>query len=157
MNFIIPNRFAVVAGSADGPSNLNSFDRALLRAGAGNLNLVKVSSILPPQAIKGSATVIPEGSIVFTALGAITSSSEDELISAAVAVGVPKDPSRAGVLMEGSFRFSKEDAELRVRKMVEVAFQDRKVELARIESISTDIRVKKNATALAAVLLWCES
>ncbi len=45
----IPKKFSLVAGSAEGTSELNAFDNALLNAGIGNLNLIKVTSILPPQ------------------------------------------------------------------------------------------------------------
>src|SRR5262249_17098555 len=40
---------ATTSGSAEGTTELNAFDNALLAAGIGNINLVKVSSILPPN------------------------------------------------------------------------------------------------------------
>lgn len=46
-----PKKFTLVAGSAEGPSRLNAFDNALLAAGIGNVNLLRVSSILPPGAV----------------------------------------------------------------------------------------------------------
>ncbi|NMB16013.1 MAG: pyruvoyl-dependent arginine decarboxylase, partial [Firmicutes bacterium] len=45
-----PEKFTLVAGGSEGPTGLNAFDNALLAAGLGNLNLVRVSSILPPGA-----------------------------------------------------------------------------------------------------------
>ena len=39
---------AATAGRAEGGTPLNAFDNALLAAGIGNINLIKVSSILPP-------------------------------------------------------------------------------------------------------------
>ena len=38
---------AATAGRAEGGTTLNAFDNALLAAGIGNINLIKVSSILP--------------------------------------------------------------------------------------------------------------
>ena len=40
---------AATAGRAEGGTTLNAFDNALLAAGIGNINLIKVSSILPPR------------------------------------------------------------------------------------------------------------
>ena len=40
---------AATAGHAEGGTTLNAFDNALLAAGIGNINLIKVSSILPPR------------------------------------------------------------------------------------------------------------
>ena len=39
---------AATVGHAEGGTPLNAFDNALLAAGIGNINLVKVSSIIPP-------------------------------------------------------------------------------------------------------------
>ena len=40
---------AATAGHAEGGTALNAFDNALLAAGIGNINLIKISSILPPD------------------------------------------------------------------------------------------------------------
>ncbi len=50
---------ATTSGSAEGTTPLNAFDNALLAAGIGNINLVKVSSILPrPRPSAGPAPPI---------------------------------------------------------------------------------------------------
>jgi len=49
---MIPNEIrkaCLVAGAAEGASELNAFDGALLSAGIGDLNLVRVTSIIPPH------------------------------------------------------------------------------------------------------------
>lgn len=43
-----PKKYFVTAGSAEGNNQLNAFDHALLKSGIGNLNLLRVTSILPP-------------------------------------------------------------------------------------------------------------
>ena len=43
-----PTRYFMAHGCAEGVTELNAFDAALLRAGVGDTNLVRVSSILPP-------------------------------------------------------------------------------------------------------------
>jgi hypothetical protein len=45
-----PKKFFITAAHAEGHSKLTAFDNALLKARIGNVNLLRVSSILPPQA-----------------------------------------------------------------------------------------------------------
>jgi len=44
-----PKKFSLVAGVSEGKTRLTAFDKALLAAGIGNINLIKLSSILPPN------------------------------------------------------------------------------------------------------------
>ena len=60
-------KVAATAGSAEGGTALNAFDNALLAAGIGNVNLVKVSSIVPPDVDIVDLPKIKPGSIVPTA------------------------------------------------------------------------------------------
>ena len=46
----IPNAVWASAGAAEGDTELNAFDNALLAAQVGNLNLIRVSSVLPQDA-----------------------------------------------------------------------------------------------------------
>ena len=39
-------RIAIVSGSSEGPTELNAFDNALYEAEIGDVNLIKVSSML---------------------------------------------------------------------------------------------------------------
>ena len=45
-----PNRLWLASGGAEGTTELNAFDNALLAGGIGNLNLIKVSSVVPQGA-----------------------------------------------------------------------------------------------------------
>ena len=40
-------KVSITSGRAEGPTKLNAFDNALLNAKIGDINLIKVSSILP--------------------------------------------------------------------------------------------------------------
>ena len=55
---------ATTSGSAEGTTELNAFDNALLAAGIGNINLVKVSSILPPDTEMVDLPQLRPGAIV---------------------------------------------------------------------------------------------
>ena len=96
-----PYLFTLVAGFGEGKTKLNAFDAALLASGLGNLNLIKVSSILPPGAKYRRNLEIPFGSLVPTAYGSLSSIQPGEMIAAAVAVGIPAADT-FGVIMETS-------------------------------------------------------
>jgi len=152
----VPNRYLLVAGAGDAATSLNAFDRALIASGAGNFNLVKVTSIMPPGAVPGRIDSIPPGMIVHAALGSHTSRHKGGHIAAAVAIGLPVDPTQPGVIMEGHFEMEADEAERLVRSMAEQALRDRRSEILRVESVSAGHQVVDHGAALAAVLLWHE-
>jgi arginine decarboxylase len=87
----LPKKYFVTAASAEGKTKLTAFDNALLGARIGNVNLLRVSSILPPGAIHTPELSIPPGSLVPVAYGSIVSDTPGEKIAAAVAVGLAED------------------------------------------------------------------
>src|SRR5258705_11052120 len=90
---------AATAGHAEGGTTLNAFDNALLAAGIGNINLIKVSSILPPEVPVIDLPKIKPGAIVPTAYAAMTSETPGETAPAAVGYPAPDDPAQNGVLL----------------------------------------------------------
>jgi len=142
----------MVAAGAEGPTRLNAFDAALLASGIGNLNLLRVSSILPPGAEIVDKLEIPAGSLTPTAYGSITSETPGEYISAAVAVGLSHDT--FGVIMEFSGRCRENEARERVSFMAEQALIMRGMPIKQILVRSTEHQVKQIGCAFAAVALW---
>src|ERR1700682_2286062 len=102
---------ATTSGSAEGATSLNAFDNALLAAGIGNINLVKVSSILPPEAAVIDLPRLRPGAIVPTAYAAMTSEVPGEVVAAAVGWARPTDPKCKGVIMEFHDKGPREEAE----------------------------------------------
>jgi arginine decarboxylase len=147
-----PKKFFITAGSAGGKNHLNAFDNALIKAKIGNLNLIRVTSILPPGVEYCPQMEIPPGSLVPTAYGYIISDVPGEIISAAVGVGFSEDT--FGVIMEFSGRCGKNQAEKAIKSMLEEAFATRSMELAGIKMASTEHQVETIGCALAAVPLW---
>jgi len=147
-----PKKYFLTAGAAEGHSELNAFDNALLKARVGNVNLIKVSSILPPEAVFDAELVIPFGSLVPIAYACIISEHPGEIISAAVATGISEDS--FGVIMEYSCHGSKDQAEAAVIKMVEEAFATRGMNLREIKLAAVEHTVTKIGCAFAAVPLW---
>ncbi|MCR4441682.1 MAG: arginine decarboxylase, pyruvoyl-dependent [Peptococcaceae bacterium] len=148
----LPTVYKLAAASSEGESPLTAFDRALLKAGIGNVNLVRISSILPPGAVYRPDMEIPPGSMAPTAYGHIISEKPGQVISAAAGVGIAEDG--FGVIMEHSGFITKDEAEQDVRRMIEEAFRVRGLELKEIRVAATTHRVDKVACALAAVILW---
>ncbi|AZR73816.1 arginine decarboxylase, pyruvoyl-dependent [Anoxybacter fermentans] len=147
-----PKKFTICAGTAEGASELNAFDNALLNAGIGNLNLLKVSSILPPGAEYAENLNIPPGTLTPTAYGSIVSEKPGELIAASVGIGFSENS--FGVIMEYSGTCSAKEAEEQVIKMVEEAFKIRGLKLTRVMAKAVEHRVEKCGCAFAAVALW---
>ncbi len=148
-----PKKFKVVAGGAEGKSKLTAFDNALLQAGVGNVNLLKVSSILPPSCTYDPDFILPLGALTPIAYGSIVSDVPGETIVAAVAVGIPEQ-NTMGVIMEYSGKSTKEEAEMKIRQMVEEAFEVRNLSLKEIKVCAVEHKVSKIGCAFAAVPLW---
>jgi len=147
--------FCLVAGSARDTEALNAFDFALLDAGVGDYNHVKVSSILPPHTLKKTACTAPLGQPVYTAYGSRTSKKRG-FVSASVAIGIPKAKDNIGMIMEFSGDCSKAEAESRVRNMVINSMAKRGIELEDIASIAIEAEstAEEYTSVFAGVVMW---
>jgi len=154
MVFKLPDKFFLVRGSAEGPSLLNSFDNALLAAGIGNTNLIRVSSIIPPGAVEISIPALPLGSLVPVAYSYESSDVAGETISAAVAVGLPEDTGEPGIIMEHHLKGPAQECEETARRLVLHAFENRRCGLKEVRSVVSTAKVLRTATAFAGVVLW---
>jgi arginine decarboxylase len=139
-----------------GFSLLNAFDGALLASGVGDTNLVRMSSILPPGCVEASPPPVPlpQGALVPVAYASINSDVPGEVISAAVAIGIPEDPSLAGLIMEYSAKAEERVVLEQVRKMAEKGMELRKRPIKEIKSISASFKVNTIGAAFAGVVLW---
>ena len=147
-----PNVLWVTSGAAEGPTELNAFDNALVAAGIGNLNLIKVSSIVPPEArMMESRPVIPEGSLVPAVYAVRHSDTAGESVCAALGIGIGRNSH--GMIFEHSAT-SREVAERVVTGMVEEGFARRGLPLERLIVRVAEHRVERVGCAVAAVVLW---
>ena len=147
---------AATAGHAEGGTTLNAFDNALLAAGIGNINLLKVSSILPPDVPVVELPKIKPGALVPTAYAAMTSETPGEVIAAAVGYAVPDDPAKNGVIMEFHGVAGREEAERQIRAMLDEAFRVRGETIADMRITAIEHRVERIGCALAAITLLGE-
>jgi arginine decarboxylase len=147
-----PRKVKLAAGAAEGATPLNAFDAALLAAGIGNLNLLKVSSILPPGCSLEDGFAIPPGSLTPTAFGTLTAQEPGRLIAAAIGVGFSADD--YGVIMEFEGACGRSEAEERVGQMVREAFAVRGKTLASLHVRGVEHRVVRTGSVIAAAVLW---
>jgi arginine decarboxylase len=150
----LPKHFFLVSGSGESSTELNAFDAALLGAGIGDTNLIRLSSILPPGAREIEPFELPKGSLVPLAYGERVCAKPGTMISAAVAVGIPEDDSEAGLIMEcsriGEPGPCEEAARLMVKEGMEVIRGRR---IREIKSISASLTVQRVGAVFAAVIL----
>ena len=146
-------KVAATTGNAEGSTPLNAFDNALLAAGIGNVNLVKVSSIFPPAAEVVSLPRIKPGAIVPSAYAAMTSEVPGEVVAAAVGWALPDDPAKNGIIMEFHDKATREEAEQMIVQMLQEAFRTRGWRIAQMKVAAVEHRVERTGCALAAVTL----
>lgn len=150
----VPSKFAAVVGRSEGSTKLNAFDGALLQAGIGNLNLLKVSSVVPPGCVAVAPDDLgaPPGSLVPTAYETESSTVPGENIAAAVAVGLSEGS--YGMIMEYAGKCTRREAEETVAAMVEEAFATRSLPLHRVILKGIEHRVVRCGCVVAAVAMW---
>ncbi len=81
-------KIAIVSGKDEGPTRINAFDNALTDAGIGDVNLIKVSSMLSENTEIVPLPHLKAGSMINCVLSTITSSNKGEKITAMTAVAI---------------------------------------------------------------------
>lgn len=150
----VPERFSLVVGKGEGLHKLTAFDTALIDAGIGDMNLLRVSSVLPPSCRFSPEFSMPLGSLLPVAYGSITSDVPGETIGAAIGVGIPENSDNSGMIMEFSGFVTSCEAAAKVEDMVREAFELRKVRLAEVMVKSVEHTVVKNGSVIAACPLF---
>lgn len=100
----IPKKLFLTKGVGKHKEKLASFEAALRNAGIAPFNIVRVSSILPPEAkifskSKGLQYLSP-GEIVYAVMAETSTNEPHRLIAAAIGVAIPRDRSQYGYLSE---------------------------------------------------------
>ncbi len=84
-------KIAIVSGKDEGPTKLNAFDNALTDAGIGDVNLIKVSSMLGKNTQIEDLPKLKAGSMVNCVLSEITSDKPGDEITAVIAVAIGEE------------------------------------------------------------------
>lgn len=101
---MIPRHFFLTKGAGKYKQRLLSFELALRNAGIQQLNMVNVSSIIPPSCKQISKhqglKMLKPGEIAFVVLVKNSTNKPNRLITASIGVAIPSDKNRYGYLSE---------------------------------------------------------
>ena len=143
-------KIAIVSGNDEGPTKLNAFDNALTDAGIGDVNLIKVSSMLAGNAEVTELPKLKAGAMVNCVLSEITSDNPGDEIAAVIAVAIGE---RLGCVVETTGINKDIDYLIEEAKMmVEYMMQKRGVEIADLIIEYSIATVSQTASAVASVV-----
>ena len=104
MTIIIPREVFLTKGTGRHKEKLQSFEIALRDAGIAQFNIVRVSSIFPPNckisAKDKGLLKLSAGQIVFAVLSENSTYEPNRLIAASIGLAIPADKNRYGYLSE---------------------------------------------------------
>lgn len=143
-------KIAIVTGKDEGPTKLNAFDNALTDAGIGDVNLIKVSSMLAGNAEISELPKLKAGAMVNCVLSEITSDNPGDEITAVIAVAIGE---KLGCVVETT-GINKDTNDLRkeAKKMVEYMMQKRGVEIKDLIVECSTATVSQTASVVASVV-----
>ena len=153
---LVPSKFFVTSASASSRvSGLNAFDKALIKMGIGEQNLVAVSSVIPVNAEETGICSMPMGAVTHCVLAQMRG-SEDEMISAGIAYAMRKD-GNGGYVAEGSMHGPRSYLTETLRQKMEEIAESRNVELGKIKYLAEELSVPKGYHgACVAALVFTE-
>lgn len=143
-------KIAIVCGKDEGPTKLNAFDNALSDAGIGDVNLIKVSSMLAGNTEIVELGELKAGSMVNCVLSEVTSDHPGDEITAVVAVAIGDE---LGCVVETT-GINKEKQELidESEFMVKYMMEKRKVEINELIIKEATTTVNCIASVVASVV-----
>ncbi len=143
-------KIAIVSGKDEGPTRLNAFDNALTDAGIGDVNLIKVSSMLGKNTQVKNLPKLKAGAMVNCVLSSVTSSKPGDTITAVVGIAIGEE---LGCVVETTGT-NKDKQELidEANFMVNYMMEKRGVEIKEsiVEAVSTT--VENIASVVASVV-----
>ena len=143
-------RIAIVSGNSEGPTELNAFDNALYEAEIGDVNLIKVSSMLEANTKVEKLPKLKAGSMVNCVLSSITSTRKGEELIACVAVAIGEE---LGCVVEAN-GINKDPEEIKDEaiSMVKYMMNKRDVKIKELIVEEAHHTVKEIGSAIAAVI-----
>ena len=143
-------KIAIVSGKDEGPTKLNAFDNALTNAGIGDVNLIKVSSMLSGNTEIEDLPTLKAGSMLNCVLSEITSDNPGDEITAVVSIAIGEE---LGCVVETN-GINKNPDELidEAKFMVTYMMEKRNVEIKNLIVESATTTVKEIASVVASVV-----
>lgn len=101
---LIPRKLFLTRGVGTHKEKLSSFEMALREAGIAHFNLVRVSSIFPPNCVivdrDEGLKLLQPGEVVFAVIAEMASNEPGRRIAASIGVARPADRDKYGYLSE---------------------------------------------------------
>ena len=143
-------KIAIVSGKDEGPTKLNAFDNALSDAGIGDVNLIKVSSMLSADAEIQKLPKLKAGAMVNCVLSEVTSDNPGDVITAVIAVAIGDE---LGCVVETT-GINKDTEGLigEAEEMVRYMMEKRDVDIKELRVEFSTTTVKNIASAIASVV-----
>ncbi|HMK53862.1 MAG TPA: arginine decarboxylase, pyruvoyl-dependent [Methanobacteriaceae archaeon] len=143
-------KVSITSGRAEGPTKLNTFDNALLDAGIGDVNLIKVSSI-----VSGGTRVVelPElegGAMVNCVLSHVFSDQTGDYITAVIAMALGE--SLGCVAEHSAVNRDTEEVKKEAEEMIRYMMEVRGLDITEIIVESASHKVIKNGSVVAALI-----
>lgn len=143
-------KIAIVSGNDEGPTKLNAFDNALADAGIGDVNLIKVSSMLAGNAEVSELPKLKAGAMVNCVLSEITSDNPGDEITAVIAVAIGEE---LGCVVETTgINKNSNDLIDEAKMMVEYMMQKRGAEITDLIVEHSTATVRQIASVVASVV-----
>ena len=143
-------RIAIVSGASEGPTELNAFDNALYEAEIGDVNLIKVSSMLEANTKVEKLPKLKAGAMVNCVLSSLTSDNEGDELIACVAVAIGEE---LGCVVEANgTNQNPEDIKSEAIEMVKYMMDKRNVRIKELIVEEAHHTVKEIGSAIAAVI-----
>ena len=143
-------RIAIVSGKDEGPTKLNAFDNALSDAGIGDVNLIKVSSMLAGDAKIEELPELKAGAMVNCVLSHITSDNPGDEITAVIGLAIGDE---LGCVVEtNAINQELSNLENKAESMVKYMMEKRGVEIKKLIIESSTAVVENTASVVASVV-----
>ena len=143
-------KIAIVSGNSEGPTELNAFDNALYEAEIGDVNLIKVSSMLESNTQVEKLPKLKAGSMVNCVLSSITSTKKGDELIACVAVAIGEE---LGCVVEANgINKTPEEIKDEAMEMVKYMMNKRNVKIKELIVEEAHHKVKEIGSAIAAVI-----
>ena len=143
-------KVSLTKGASEGPTKLNAFDNALLDADIGNVNLIPVSSMLPPNTQVIPMPILKPGEMTNCVLSHQYSDNPGDEISAVIAFAQAEE---MGCVIETSginrtLKQLKEEAKF----MAEYMIEKRGLEIIDYREVIQTHKVIDKASVVAALI-----
>lgn len=143
-------KIAIVSGKSEGPTKLNAFDNALSNAGIGDVNLIKVSSMLSGNAKIEQLPKLKPGAMVNCVLSEVTSDNPGDEITAVIALAIGEP---LGCVVETSgINKNPDDLIDEAKKMVTYMMEKRNVKIKELQVEYSTTKVKTIASVISSVV-----